>query len=149
MTDIPKQQLQILSRLTQLNYVEEDEIDDRYDLVIDGMIGYSVNGPPRGRTADFIQKANPLPCPKLSLDVPSGYDATTGLAAANSFRANATMTIAMPKFGMSRVENKPFIGDLYCADISVPPSLYQKLDPPIGPSVIFGESDIVKVGEEA
>jgi NAD(P)H-hydrate epimerase len=50
------------------------------DLVIDALIGYSLRGSPRGRAAELIRWANPTGDSVLSLDVPSGLDATTGKA---------------------------------------------------------------------
>jgi len=48
------------------------------DLVLDGLIGYSLKGTPRGAVADLIRWANEQPAPVLALDVPSGVDAGTG-----------------------------------------------------------------------
>ncbi len=47
------------------------------DLVIDGVIGYSLQGNPRGTAADLIRWANEQPAPILALDAPSGVDTTT------------------------------------------------------------------------
>lgn len=67
------------------------------DLVIDGLIGYGLSGPPRGATADLIRWANEQPAPVLSLDVPSGLDTATGTVFEPAIRAAATMTLALPK----------------------------------------------------
>lgn len=48
------------------------------DLIIDSVLGYSLGGPPIGNALDFIAWMNNQPIPILSLDVPSGIDATTG-----------------------------------------------------------------------
>jgi NAD(P)H-hydrate epimerase len=48
------------------------------DLVIDGLIGYSLRGEPRGAAAKLINWANTTGAPILALDTPSGVDATTG-----------------------------------------------------------------------
>jgi NAD(P)H-hydrate epimerase len=47
-----------------------------YQLVIDAIFGYGINRPPEGVTAGIIQTINALDCPVLSLDAPSGLDAT-------------------------------------------------------------------------
>ena len=66
----------------------------RYDLVIDGLIGYSLNGQPRGCARDLIDWANSQPFPVLSLDMPSGMDGTTGDIFEPCIRAYATLTLA-------------------------------------------------------
>lgn len=94
------------------------------DLVIDALIGYSLRGDPRGKSGDLIQWANRQPAPVLSLDIPSGLDATTGRARVPCVRATATMTLALPKAGLMRARE---VGELYLADISVPPAAYRSL----------------------
>jgi NAD(P)H-hydrate epimerase len=49
-----------------------------FDLVIDALIGYSLNGDPRYPLSKIIKQANASKTPILSLDLPSGLDATTG-----------------------------------------------------------------------
>ena len=60
----------------------------------------------------------------LSLDVPSGVDTTAGTVYDPSVRATATMTLALPKEGLRTTEARDAVGELYLADISVPPALY-------------------------
>ncbi|MBI1220402.1 MAG: NAD(P)H-hydrate epimerase [Rhodobacteraceae bacterium] len=98
------------------------------DLIVDGLIGYSLHGAPRGRAAELIDLANASPTPVLSLDVPSGFDATSGQDLRPSIQATATLTLALPKAGLASCAAT---GDLYLADISVPPDLYRRLAPPL------------------
>ena len=53
------------------------------------------------------------------------------------------MTLALPKVGLRAPEVAPHVGELYLADISVPPGLYAKppLDLPVGP--LFAKEDII------
>lgn len=94
------------------------------DLTIDGILGYSLRGSPRGRAAHLIEWAVGLEAPILSLDAPSGVDVTTGQVGDPAIRADATMTLALPKTGLV---GHPNVGDHYLADISVPPSLYVRI----------------------
>ncbi|MDH3426464.1 MAG: NAD(P)H-hydrate epimerase [Acidimicrobiia bacterium] len=94
------------------------------ELIVDALIGYSLTGDPRGRKADLIEWANAGSAPILALDTPSGLDVTTGQPANLCISAIATMTIAMPKAGLL---GAPQVGELYLADISVPPSVYEGL----------------------
>jgi NAD(P)H-hydrate epimerase len=58
----------------------------------------------------------------LSLDVPSGLDATTGEAPGPVVHPERTLTLALPKIGCQRV-----LGDLYLADIGIPLEVYRRL----------------------
>ncbi|MFK7846589.1 MAG: NAD(P)H-hydrate epimerase, partial [Rhodothermales bacterium] len=119
------------------------------DLVIDAVIGYSLSGNPRGRAAVLINEANKLGqrqnVPILSLDVPSGIDTTTGDVHEPAVHASATMTLALPKEGLRGENVRTHIGELYLADISVPPALYRA--PALGLDVgeLFAKEDIVRV----
>lgn len=70
------------------------------DLIIDALIGYGLSKNPRGVTASLTRIINTLPLPVVSLDVPSGLDATTGDIYEPCIRATATMTLALPKTGL-------------------------------------------------
>jgi len=61
-----------------------------------------------------------------------------------AIRAAATMTLALPKEGLRAPGVDTHVGELYVADISVPPELYTRfLGIDVGP--LFASSDIVKV----
>jgi len=48
------------------------------DLLIDGLLGYSVAGPPRDAVSDLIRAANVSRLPILAVDLPSGMHPDTG-----------------------------------------------------------------------
>ncbi len=61
-------------------------------LIIDALIGYSLKGAPKGSTEDIIRRANQSSLPILSLDLPSGMDATRGDSPGISIQADTVMT---------------------------------------------------------
>jgi NAD(P)H-hydrate epimerase len=91
-------------------------------LVVDALIGYSLRGAPRGRVAELIALCNEHARRVLSLDVPSGLDASTGEAPGAIVHPERTLTLALPKTGLVAVR-----GELYLADIGIPPEVYQSL----------------------
>lgn len=125
--------------------ISDKEIPDlnTADLVIDAMIGYGLTGDLRGNIADWIRRVNDANRPVLALDTPSGLDTTTGTPGNPCIQATATMTLAMPKTGLMTHEAAAYVGDLYLADISVPPQLYTRLGIEI--PVIYHRDTIVKV----
>jgi NAD(P)H-hydrate epimerase len=143
---VPAQQLEILRRMgVPFAGGLPPSATPRPDLVVDGVIGYSLKGSPEGPAADLIHWANGQDAPVLSLDVPSGVDAETGVALDPAIRASATLTLALPKEGLRAPDAERYVGELYLADIGVPPSLYSR--PPLGLSVgpIFAESDLLRL----
>ncbi len=102
------------------------------DLIIDALIGYSLQSSPRGKALELIRWANTQAAPVLSLDVPSGVDSTTGEAPGESMRSDGTMTLALPKTGLLPAKT----GELFLADIGIPAFVYKKLGvdyvPPFG-----------------
>ncbi|MEP1612728.1 MAG: NAD(P)H-hydrate epimerase [Roseobacter sp.] len=145
MAEVPKVQLNILLGLENVAQMSIEDINKPVDVILDGLIGYSLNGAPGGTAATLINWANDNPAPTLALDVPSGYDAATGTIYEPAIRATATLTIALPKLGMQSTAVTDHVGTLYCADISVPPELYALLNPSIEIGPFFSRSDIVKV----
>jgi NAD(P)H-hydrate epimerase len=115
------------------------------ELVIDSLIGYSLRGDPHGRAAELIEWANALAAPVLALDTPSGLDLTTGEIATPCVVADATLTLALPKIGLRRAPR--VVGDLYAADISVPPAAYRGMG--VGATAPFAAGPIVRVAAAA
>jgi len=90
--------------------------------VIDALIGYSLKGAPRGRAAELIQLCNQHAQRVVSLDIPSGVDATTGETPGEAINPQITVTLALPKSGLVHVD-----GELFLADIGIPPQVYAPL----------------------
>lgn len=145
---VPGQQLDLLRRMgVTIGSADSVKSAETADLVVDGVIGYGLTGAPRGGAAVLIQWANAQSSPLLSLDSPSGIDTTTGTIFDPAIRATATMTLALPKAGLRTPSAKTHVGELYLADISVPPELYMRsLGIDVGP--IFATSDILHLVEE-
>lgn len=145
-TGVPARQLEILLRMgIPVGIPAGLEKAGKPDLIIDGVIGYSLDGAPRGAAADLIRWANAQPAPILALDAPSGVDTTSGAVFDPAVKAAATMTLALPKIGLQVTEARGNVGELYVADISVPPELFAR--PPLQLEIghIFAEADIVRL----
>lgn len=135
---IPAHQLAILERMgLAVAWAEEGWELPPADLVIDGIIGYGLQGDPAGGAATLINLANSSMAPILSLDAPSGLDTETGTLHSPAIHAAATLTLALPKAGLLSAVGQSAVGDLYLGDISVPPHLYEALGldvPPLFPT---------------
>ena len=145
---VPAKQLAILGRLGvevvssgQLMAAPKSPIPD---LVIDGVIGYSLRGAPHGGAEVLIRWSESAEAPILALDVPSGMDATSGDVHEPTVRAAATLTLALPKTGLVSGPSREHVGELYLADIGVPRRLYSEIDLP-DPGALFVKSDLVRL----
>ncbi len=114
-------------------------------LVVDGLIGYSLNGAPGRNHAELIRWANGVDAPVLSIDLPSGIDATTGEVFEPAVRADATLTLALPKTGLLSEGAAEFTGELYLGDIGVPPGLYSRLGIGTPPAGLFATDSVIRL----
>ena len=145
-SEVPKIQLEILKQIgTDIYHFEDYKKNTKTDLIIEGLVGYSLNGDPKGTLKDIIEFANDLPVKKLSLDVPAGIDLSICKAMKPVFLADVVLTLALPKEGMQKEEIKKNIKQLYLTDISVPLSLYKLLPSKLSIKNIFSESEIIRV----
>ncbi len=139
-------QLNTLRAMKQDVLEFEGELPD-HDLLLDAVVGYGLHGPLAGIFTQLADAANEYPAPTLSLDVPTGIDVDTGQADGDAITASATMTLALPKTGMSQPDASARTGELFLADIGVPPSLYSLMGlPPANP---FSEDSLVRLSREA
>jgi len=146
MTKVTGHQLHILKKMgIKILHWDGNEFNIEPDLIIDGLIGYGLKGNPHGNEEEMILWANSQFSPIISLDNPSGMDANTGKYYNPTIQATATMTLALPKKGLLKNENQDIVGELYLADISVPPSLYERSPINLHIEPIFAESDIVRL----
>jgi hydroxyethylthiazole kinase-like uncharacterized protein yjeF len=90
------------------------------DLIIDAILGTGLRSAPREPQADAIRAINESMVPVLSVDVPSGLDATTGEAFEPTVRATLTCTLTAMKRGLRRGDGPRQAGEIWVADIGMP-----------------------------
>jgi NAD(P)H-hydrate epimerase len=106
------------------------------DLAVDALLGAGQTRPPQGdihRAVEILKSisisisisAESATTPQtvlrvLSLDVPTGVDADTGVAFEPHVRADVTVTFGLPKVGLLSMRGAEAAGDVYVADIGLP-----------------------------
>jgi len=142
---IPARQLEVVRHLPISVVFADNHFDyinwSKCHLVIDAIIGYGLDREPDKKTTEIIQAINSMKCPVISLDTPSGLNTTEGVTFKSVVRADATLTLALPKAGLIKTEAKEFVGDLYLGDISVPPLLYSQLGMKVKP--LFAKNPVI------
>jgi len=89
------------------------------EIIIDAILGTGASGSPREPHASAISFANASTAFRLSVDVPSGLDATTGESPAECVKADMTVTFHRLKSGMER--RADVCGRTFVERIGIPP----------------------------
>jgi len=98
--------------------------DRTYDAVVDALLGTGAQGAPRGGFATAVRWINRQSGFTFALDVPTGIDSDTGIAAGEAVRADATATMATLKPGLLLNDGAECAGDVRVVHIGAPRSLY-------------------------
>lgn len=117
------------------------------DLIIDGVFGFGLNAAPGDRAAELIEAANRARLPILAIDVPSGIDASSGMAFSPSIRASHTLTLGLPKQGLLSGDGPAHAGTVIVADIGIPAAAYAAAG--IRPSSMFDAAEFVTMSGRA
>jgi NAD(P)H-hydrate epimerase len=91
-------------------------------LIIDGLFGIGLNRALSVSWIRLLQRINLAEMPILSVDVPSGLNADTGMPLEETIRASHTLTLGAVKHGLIQSTAWPFVGRLEVApDIGLVP----------------------------
>ena len=108
-------------------------------IAVDALVGYSLDGPLRGTPAAIVDAlADHMTV--VSLDVPTGRDATTGAQPGAAVDPDRVVTLALPKTGLTGLDCP-----LAVADIAIPRVVYDRLEIPYGD--VFDEAYLVELVE--
>lgn len=92
----------------------------RATVVVDALLGTGFQGEPRGAAGEAIEAVNATKATVVSVDVPSGVDASTGVVAAAAVRAAVTVTFHAGKPGLWIYPGKAYAGVLEMTGIGIP-----------------------------
>lgn len=88
------------------------------DVIIDALFGIGMKTPLRDPYPQLINLVNRSERHIISVDIPSGLDANTGLPLGTCIKADKTVTMHAVKQGL--VKGKEFTGELSIASIGIP-----------------------------
>lgn len=95
-----------------------EDINDS-TLIIDAIFGIGLSRGVEGIFATVINYVNTLKAFKISVDIPSGLSADTGLVLNTCVKADATITFAFGKVGLYICEGPVVSGDIQIVDIGI------------------------------
>jgi hydroxyethylthiazole kinase-like uncharacterized protein yjeF len=107
-----------------------NEITGELDLIIDALLGIGTQSrEPQGLMADWINRINAAQTPVLSIDVPSGLDATTGKATQLHVKATHTLSLLTLKPGLFTSQGRDAAGEVWLDTLGVDASRTNFLAP--------------------
>ncbi|MGC8493639.1 MAG: NAD(P)H-hydrate dehydratase [Syntrophobacteraceae bacterium] len=95
------------------------------DAVIDAILGTGLKSEVKGLYRQVIERLNTLEVPILSVDIPSGLDASTGVPLGTAVRATATATFGFLKIGCVVERGPELSGNVEVIDIGIPPGIVE------------------------
>lgn len=100
------------------------------EIVVDGVLGVGIKGPPRGPVAGAIQyiRAQADEAVIVSIDVPSGLNADSGLPEGDAVKADLTVTMGLPKRGLVNPAAIDYVGTIEVVDIGLPSELVNEAE---------------------
>lgn len=88
--------------------------------ILDAMLGTGAVGAPREPFTSAIEWMNAQPVRRMAIDVPTGLDCDTGVAATLTVRADQTCTFVARKQGFVNASAARFLGQLHVVSIGIP-----------------------------
>ena len=117
---------------------------DGAQAVVDALFGTGLSRPPAALFAKWIEAINSSQLRVISVDVPSGLDADSGVAYAPCVQAHTTVTLGLPKPGLVAGDGPRLAGDVWVADIGVPFEAYAMVGAQV-PQHLFSTDDRVRL----
>lgn len=103
-------QYQILQKLGAV-FLKKLEID-AYSVIVDAIFGVGLSREVQGAYKAVISFMNQLQCPIVSVDIPSGIDATTGRVLGEAVKADSTVTFGFLKTGLLLYPGASYAGNV-------------------------------------
>jgi NAD(P)H-hydrate epimerase len=106
--------------LREAGHVAEETTElDRYDVIVDALVGTGFHGEPRREAAALMDRMNAAAAPVVAVDLPSGVDASTGEIAGAVVDADLTVTFHGRKVGLAVAPGRFHAGRVVIADIGL------------------------------
>ncbi len=128
-------------------------------MVVDAVLGTGFQGEPRGVVAEAIEAIDASGARIISVDAPSGVDASSGVVRGAAVRATLTVTFHAAKPGLWVNPGKTHAGEVQTIDIGIPrgapsdasigliaPSVLEQLPRRDAPSTKFSSGHVLVAG---
>lgn len=125
-----------LKALPKIRVIESDSKDVKSalasaSLIVDAVFGIGLNKAVDAATLKLFANVNQADAVKVSLDIPSGLDANTGIVLATDrngcIRADLTLTYGLAKPGLFNADGPAYTGRVSVIDIGLPNELVKQI----------------------
>lgn len=113
------------------------------DGVVDAMVGMGARPPLHGTAAEVAEWLRAHHPRVVAVDLPSGLGGDVGLRGPG-VTADVTVTVGLPKHGLTERIVQPYVGDLYLADLGIPPGLWARVGVQVPPD-LFSDGPLVRL----
>lgn len=116
------------------------EAIDRYDLIIDALLGTGIRGEVVGEWRKVIDGINQAGLPVVAVDIPSGISADTGQILGVAIKAAWTVTFGSMKRGLAVYPGREWAGKCFVDPIGIPERFFADAEMQIITRTRVGES---------
>lgn len=108
----------------------KDKVDVKHtDIIVDAICGIGAKDPMRDDVLKAIENINRAKVPVLSLDIPTGIHADTGMLLGAAVKASVTITFIGNKLGLLSGDGASYAGEVVVNDLHLPASLTEIVAP--------------------
>jgi hydroxyethylthiazole kinase-like uncharacterized protein yjeF len=118
------------------------------EVVVDAMLGIGTDPPLQdlpARAASWLRRHD---VPVVAVELPTGLAADDGLHGP-CVTADVTVALGLPTHGLREAVVHPYVGDLYLADLGIPPAAWRAVGVEVAPDGLFGRGPLVRLTAEA
>ncbi|MEK7679096.1 MAG: NAD(P)H-hydrate dehydratase, partial [Deltaproteobacteria bacterium] len=108
---------------TQIDIKKHSAEISRSDVIVDALFGTGLSSGVKGVYAGIIEVITGTSARVVSVDIPSGIDASTGMIDGAAVDADVTATMAVPKIGLYLYPGRAHSGRVDVVDIGLSPDL--------------------------
>ncbi len=119
----------LISTGLSIKNISEHSFDNN-DVIVDAIFGTGLDRDVTGDFAKIIEIINATNSPVLSIDIPSGLNADTGMPMGLAIQANRTISFIGLKQGLFTGQGRDYCGESEFDDLSIPDSVYKKIPKP-------------------
>lgn len=113
---------------SEMSFCNLSEISE-YDIIVDAIFGTGLSRNIEGVYENIVKAINENNNYVVSVDIPSGIDASTGRVLNCAVRADSTVTFGYHKTGMLLYPGRKFSGEVTVSDIGLCPRALSEINP--------------------
>ena len=112
----------------EINEVSQDIILDKYNIIIDGLVGTGLTRKTEGIISKYIDIINKTKAYKVAIDVPTGLHSDLGIALDKAIYCDLTICFGRGKVGLFTQPGFKYSKEIIITSIDIPNDIYKKME---------------------